>query len=249
MRCGSATIVCLALACLSFGCGGPSGGDRPPASAERQSPARDDAERDLSSPLPAGAARPKAAPRPASFKVPAGTAASSTVRPASGAPSDAEVRAALRQMERAAKAQDKVESSGSNSSGLDSDGLAQAPLDSPDAVAMILAGGNAIAHYPYVYGGGHRSFVDTAYDCSGSVSYALAAAGLLDAPLTSGQLARWGEPGEGRWVTIYANAGNVFMYVAGLRFDTSGRDGVFGSRWQTEGRSMRGFTVRHPPGL
>jgi len=128
-------------------------------------------------------------------------------------------------------------------------GHAQTPTGAPDVIARIIAGGNAIAKFPYVWGGGHGSFVDSGYDCSGSVSYALAAAGLLDTPLVSGAFAKWGSPGPGKWVTIYANDGHVFMYVAGLRFDTSGRDGPFGSRWQTAPRSLAGFTVRHPTGL
>ena len=112
---------------------------------------------------------------------------------------------------------------------------------------------NEVARKPYVYGGGHGRFanetwIDSAYDCSGSVSFALATAGLADAPMDSGTLARWGRPGPGRWVTIYANAGHAFMTVAGLRFDTSGRRET-GSRWQTAGRGTAGFTVRHPPGL
>jgi hypothetical protein len=110
-----------------------------------------------------------------------------------------------------------------------------------------------VARKPYVYGGGHgrlagETFIDTAYDCSGSISFALATAGLADQPMTSGVLAQWGDAGPGRWVTIYANAGHAFMTVAGLRFDTSGRQ-VTGTRWQTTGRTVAGFTVRHPPGL
>ena len=128
-------------------------------------------------------------------------------------------------------------------------GHAQTPIGAPDVIGRIISGGNAIAKFPYIWGGGHGSFVDSGYDCSGSVSYALAAAGLLDSPLVSGQFARWGAPGPGKWVTIYANDGHVFMYVAGLRFDTSGRDGPFGSRWQTAPRSLAGFEVRHPVGL
>jgi len=128
-------------------------------------------------------------------------------------------------------------------------GQAQAPPGAPDVVAAVVAGGNAIANFPYVFGGGHASFVDSAYDCSGSVSYALAAGGLLDRPLTSGELEHWGAPGPGKWITVYANAGHTFMYVGGLRFDTSGRDGPLGSRWQTAPRSLAGFVVRHFPGL
>jgi cell wall-associated NlpC family hydrolase len=133
--------------------------------------------------------------------------------------------------------------------GLSGRGDAEPPPGAPGVVAKVVAGGNAIARFPYVWGGGHGSFVDSAYDCSGSVSYALAAAGLLDRPLVSGELAKWGEPGPGRWITIYAHAGHVFMTVGGLRFDTSGRDGPFGSRWQRDPRSVAGFEVRHPPGL
>jgi len=80
------------------------------------------------------------------------------------------------------------------------------------------------------------------------VSYALAAAGLLDSPMDSSALARFGKPGPGKWVTIFANGGHAWMTVAGLRFDTSGRDRS-GSRWQADGRGTAGFTVRHPPGL
>jgi hypothetical protein len=132
--------------------------------------------------------------------------------------------------------------------GVTAAGLAIAPLDAPpDVIAMINAG-NQIARAPYRYGGGHATWEDSAYDCSGSVSFALAAAGLLDGPLDSTALARWGAPGPGRWVTIYANAGHAWMTVAGLRFDTSG-EGPNRSRWQPAGRGTGGFTVRHPPGL
>ena len=113
----------------------------------------------------------------------------------------------------------------------------------------MIAGGNAIAKFPYKWGGGHGSFTDNGYDCSGSVSYALRSGGLLKSPLTSGSLAQWGAPGPGKWITIYANAGHVFMYVAGLRFDTSGRSGPLGTRWNTAARSNAGFTAVHPPGL
>jgi hypothetical protein len=112
----------------------------------------------------------------------------------------------------------------------------------------MIEAGNVIARSPYIWGGGHGKWIDKGYDCSGSVSFVLAAAGYLDGPLDSGHLANWGEPGPGRWVTIYANAGHVFMEVAGIRFDTSGQ-AVTGSRWQNTGRSTAGFAVRHPPGL
>jgi cell wall-associated NlpC family hydrolase len=127
-------------------------------------------------------------------------------------------------------------------------GVALPPLEAPREVLAIIEAGNSIARTPYKWGGGHGKWQDTGYDCSGSVSFALAAAGLLDGPLASGPLMSWGEPGRGRWVTIYANDGHVFMEVAGIRFDTSGAR-VTGSRWQNEMRGTSGFVARHPAGL
>ena len=106
-----------------------------------------------------------------------------------------------------------------------------------------------IARAPYRYGGGHGRFVDTAYDCSGSMSFALAAAGIVDRTMVSGEFAKWGEKGPGKWITLYANDGHAYMVVAGIRFDTSGRSGPRGSRWQAAMRTGKGFSVRHPPGL
>jgi hypothetical protein len=164
-----------------------------------------------------------------------------------GAPTDAEVRRELEQAfgSRAGRAIDAA--------GLGAGGLATVPPAAPARVAAIINAANSVARKPYVYGGGHgrladETFVDTAYDCSGSVSFALAAAGLVDSPMDSSTLARFGKPGPGHWVTIYANAGHAFMTVAGLRFDTSGRD-AGGSRWQADSRTVAGFTVRHPAGL
>lgn len=145
----------------------------------------------------------------------------------------------------------ELEASGIPSGGqaaVTADGLAVAPLGAPDVVKTVISAGNQIARLPYRYGGGHATWTDTAYDCSASISFAFAAAGLLDRPLVSGDLAQWGDAGPGRWITIYANGGHVYMYVAGLRFDTSGLR-VTGSRWQADPRSGDGFTVRHPVGL
>ena len=89
---------------------------------------------------------------------------------------------------------------------------------------------------------------DSGYDCSGSMSYAFHGAGMLDQALDSTGFMSWGDAGKGQWVTTYANSGHSFMVVAGLRFDTSGRADA-GSRWQTDMRSRKGYTVRHPPGL
>jgi hypothetical protein len=129
------------------------------------------------------------------------------------------------------------------------DGRAIAPADLPLQVQDVIAGGNAIRDFPYVYGGGHRSFIDDAYDCSGSVSYALAAAGLIKAPETSGQLMSWGDPGQGRYITVFATVGHTFMYVDGVWFDTAGRAGPYTTRWLTKTPSLAGYVERHPPGL
>src|SRR5215213_7764420 len=118
----------------------------------------------------------------------------------------------------------------------------------PRVVRRIIHAGNRIAAFPYKYGGGHGTWNDTGYDCSGSVSYALHGAGLLSSPLTSGGFMSWGAAGKGRWVTIYANPSHVYMVVNGRRFDTTGRS-ESGTRWQAEQRSSAGYVVRHPAGL
>jgi cell wall-associated NlpC family hydrolase len=129
-----------------------------------------------------------------------------------------------------------------------SNGVALPPLEAPAEVRAIIEAGNAIARTPYKWGGGHGRWQDTGYDCSGSVSFALASAGLLGAPMASGPLMSWGEAGPGRWITIYASPTHVFMVVAGVRFDTGGTR-VTGSRWQATMRSTAGFAARHPAGL
>jgi hypothetical protein len=127
-------------------------------------------------------------------------------------------------------------------------GIAYAPPDAPLAVVRAIRAANKLQDKPYRYGGGHRSFVDTAYDCSGTVSFALHGGGLLTAPLASGGLMTWGRAHRGRWITVYANSGHAYMVIAGLRLDTSGTGGS-GPRWQTAGRSSAGFVARHPAGL
>jgi cell wall-associated NlpC family hydrolase len=172
---------------------------------------------------------------------------------AAGAPSDAEVKAELAQMqavERSAKRQQKLSLTpvpGGQSVG--GNGTIPIPTNVPEAVQRVVAGANAIADFPYVFGGGHGSFVDNAYDCSGSVSYALAAGGLIAAPETSGELETWGAPGPGRYITVLANAGHTYMYVDGILYDTAGRSGVYASRWQVSPTNNAGYVVRHPPGL
>jgi peptidoglycan hydrolase CwlO-like protein len=127
-------------------------------------------------------------------------------------------------------------------------GAVQPPPGAPAAVGQMMAAGNAIATLPYIWGGGHGSFISPGYDCSGSVSYVLAAAGLLSSPETSGGFESYGDPGPGQWVTLYANAGHVWMTIAGWRFDTVAL-AEDGTRWSQGGGEYGGFVVRHPPGL
>ena len=150
----------------------------------------------------------------------------------------------------AAQAAQAVQTGNANVGGIavNTSGMVQPPPGAPTAVADVIAAGNAIATLPYIYGGGHASFHADGYDCSGSVSYALAAAGLVSSPMVSGQFESWGDPGPGRWITVYANAGHVWMVVAGWRFDTVAlAEG--GTRWARGGGEFSGFVVRHPPGL
>ncbi len=129
-----------------------------------------------------------------------------------------------------------------------SDGLAIAPANAPQEVKDFIAAGNVIAKTPYIYGGGHGKWDDAGYDCSGSVSYALHAAGLLKASMASGGFTTWGDAGPGQWITLYANSGHIYAVIAGLRFDTSGAK-QDGSRWHASVRPTSGYTVRHPAGL
>jgi peptidoglycan hydrolase CwlO-like protein len=131
---------------------------------------------------------------------------------------------------------------------VDTGGMVQPPPGAPAAVAQVIAAGNAIATLPYIFGGGHASFHADGYDCSGSVSYALAAAGLVSSPMVSGDFENWGDPGPGRWITIYANAGHVWMTVAGWRFDTVAL-AESGTRWARGGGEFSDMVVVHPPGL
>jgi cell wall-associated NlpC family hydrolase len=244
-----AAVAAVAVAALMLA-GGGGGGDRSEATAASQPAA----------PVPVAAAKPRHVPEAHAkplkahpkvvVAVPPGQApptdaanvpSTSNSRP----PSDAEVRGELTAFREHLTGYGVARGPSSQAR---SDGTAVAPLEAPDVVATVIAAGNAIATKPYKWGGGHGAWKDSGYDCSGSVSFALAGAGLLDRPLTSGGLMHYGKPGPGRWITIYANNGHTFMVVAGLRFDTSGAQG--GTRWQPpDGRSYAGFTARHPPGL
>jgi cell wall-associated NlpC family hydrolase len=132
------------------------------------------------------------------------------------------------------------------------DGLAAAPESAPAAVQEIIWAGNQLIGLPYIYGGGHGSFISPGYDCSGTVSFALHGANLLAAPEDSSEFMVWGAPGVGSWVTIFTNPGHAYMTVAGLRLDTSSADDPSneqGPRWRPLRQSNGGFTVRHPVGL
>jgi hypothetical protein len=141
------------------------------------------------------------------------------------------------------------------------DGSAAAPADAPPQVQEAIWAANRIQDKPYIYGGGHGDFDDDGYDCSGTVSYALHAAGLLEDPLDSGSFMKWGERGEGEWITVYTNRGHAYAVIAGLRLDTSAasvtrsttrkfkKAAQRGPRWRPTARSSRGFKVRHPLGF
>ncbi|MGB7588340.1 MAG: hypothetical protein WBM00_06490 [Solirubrobacterales bacterium] len=127
-----------------------------------------------------------------------------------------------------------------------SESQASVPSAAPAAIAAAIEAANSIATTPYIWGGGHGSFSSPGYDCSGAVSFALHGGGFLESPLDSTGLETWGEPGAGRWITVYANAGHAWMMIAGLAFDTVGGPGP---RWHSSPvDSTAGFIARHPPG-
>jgi hypothetical protein len=141
-------------------------------------------------------------------------------------------------------------------------GIAIPPKSAPKRVKRAIKAANRIVTKPYVYGGGHKPFkqiwrkLDRGYDCSGTISHALFGGRFLDSPLDSGSFMSWGEPGKGRWITVYTNPGHAYVVIAGLRLDTSTAGRVHasdipgkGPRWRKLGRSSRGFTARHPEGF
>ena len=127
-------------------------------------------------------------------------------------------------------------------------GRVVAPRRAPAAVHRAVAAANEIQLAPYQYGGGHGR-PSSGLDCSGSVSYVLRKAGLLDSPMPSGAFRKYGRSGEGKWITIFARPGHVFMTICGLRLDTSSRGTGIGPRWTTKPRATKGFHPRHPAGL
>jgi cell wall-associated NlpC family hydrolase len=138
---------------------------------------------------------------------------------------------------------------GGNDSALLLNRTALAPPSAPDPIRAMVSAANLIVGQPYRWGGGHGSFQSKGYDCSGAVSYALAGAGLLQTPLTSGQFMGYGEPGPGQWLTIYASPTHVYAVIAGLRWDTVGDARGSGPRWHPYDAYPQGFAARHVPGL
>ena len=136
-----------------------------------------------------------------------------------------------------------------NTAYISASGKAVAPPRAPQRVKRMIEAANTLTGKPYIYGGGHRSFYDRGYDCSGAVSYVLHAGGKLDRPLISQNFFDYGKKGYGDWVTIYVRKGHVFMVIAGLRFDTGGSWKSTGPRWKPERRGVKGYYVRHPSRL
>jgi len=144
------------------------------------------------------------------------------------------------------------------------DGVAIPPAGAPARVKNAIAAANRIIRKPYVYGGGHVPFsgswsktpLDSGYDCSGTISFALYAGRFLTSPLNSSGFMSWGDRGQGRWITVYTNPGHAYVVIAGLRLDTSvgenpsaeDRRSGRGPRWRQYTRSPAGFASRHPPG-
>jgi hypothetical protein len=129
---------------------------------------------------------------------------------------------------------------------------AAAPKNAPLAVKRAIWPANQLRHKPYRYGGGHKSFDDRGYDCSGTISYVLGAAGLISSPMSSTEFRSYGDRGPGKWITIYAREGHTFAVIAGLRLDMTPYDrytGKWAPRWQIIYRPPRGFDARHPVGL
>jgi cell wall-associated NlpC family hydrolase len=233
------------------GAGRPAADPAPSAAVEPAVASRSQrAAREVADPLEAESYPVAATVKHASAATPSKAGAAIV---AAGAPSNAEIRSELAQMRAVEHSSEQTHAldmkpvpGGESVSG---SGAIPIPPNVPEVVQKVIAGANEIADFPYVYGGGHASFVDNAYDCSGSVSYALAAGGLLSAPETSGELESWGAPGPGRYITVYANAGHTYMYVDGILYDTAGRSGPFASRWQVAPTDNSGYVVRHWPGL
>jgi hypothetical protein len=128
-------------------------------------------------------------------------------------------------------------------------GQAVAPEAAPDRVRAAIAAANQIAGTPYAFGGGHGRAGDRGLDCSGAASYVLQAAGALKQPTTSTAFRHYGRGGEGKWISVWARKGHVFLVIAGLRFDTGWHGEEEGPRWTMKGRPAPRYVIRHPGGL
>jgi hypothetical protein len=133
-------------------------------------------------------------------------------------------------------------------------GWASAPAEAPLAVKRAIWAGNQLRWKPYRYGGGHRILFDRGYDCSGTISYVLIAAGLMRSPISSDEFRSFGSAGKGKWITIYARDGHAFAVIAGLRLDTTEWNETkpnrhWAPRWRASYREPRHFKARHPLGL
>ena len=131
-------------------------------------------------------------------------------------------------------------------------GQAAAPENAPIAVKRAIWAANQLLSKPYRYGGGHKSFTDKGYDCSGTISFALGGAGLIPSPMSSSDFRRFGQSGRGKWITVYARNGHTFAIIAGLRLDTTPyitANDRWAPRWQPTVRMPFGFEARHPVGL
>lgn len=123
------------------------------------------------------------------------------------------------------------------------------PTTAPGPVKAAIYSANLIRTKPYVWGGGHARWWMPGYDCSGAVSFALHGAGFLEVPMDSSEMMKWGVPGRGRWITVYANPGHAFAVIDGLRWDTAGDSSGTGPRWHSDMTSTAGFVARHPAGF
>lgn len=128
-------------------------------------------------------------------------------------------------------------------------GYAVAPRSAPRAVKAAIAAANNISGAPYQYGGGRGRPGDYGFDCSGATSHVLRAAGLMNGFGTSSTFRSYGESGAGKWISVWARNGHVFLTIAGLRFDTGWHAHNEGPRWTTKSRPAKGYVIRHPKGL
>jgi cell wall-associated NlpC family hydrolase len=194
---------------------------------------------------------PKRAPKPGPEARPGGKAADpSSLPPASaGTNGSYDPRAAGEGEEITPRTMEALARQTESQSAVLLGGVALAPPRAPQRIKAAISAANQIIGRPYLWGGGHASWYSRGYDCSGAVSYALAGGGFLQAPLDSSRLMRWGAPGRGRWLTVYANPGHAYAVIAGMRWDTVGDARGSGPRWHPAFPYPEGFVARHPPGF